>query len=94
MTRNLAELYRGKVSGLQKALNAAATRAEAAEALRRLIDEIRLVPGDGALQIELKGDLAAILALTSEHPRAGVASGVQTTPVAGQDLFKNVPTRP
>jgi site-specific DNA recombinase len=78
----LAELYRQKVADLHEALNAKETRAEAAEALRQLIDEIRLVPEDGSLQIELKGDLAAILALSSEHPRAA-AAGVQVTLVAG-----------
>ena len=37
----LADLYRYKVERLQDSLNAEATRAEAAEALRALIDEIR-----------------------------------------------------
>ena len=41
-----------------------------------------LVLEDGSLQIELKGDLAAILALKSKHPRGGT-SGVQVTLVAG-----------
>ena len=78
----LAELYRQKIADLHVALNAEETRAEAAEALRQLIEEIRLVPEESTLQIELRGDLAAILRLTSEHPRA-VAAGVQVTLVAG-----------
>jgi len=46
------------------ALNDPALREEAAEVLRGLIDEIRLAPaGDGGLQIELFGELAAIMAL-------------------------------
>ena len=40
-------------------------RAEAAEALRSIFDEIRLVPHEGALAIDLCGELGAILALTN-----------------------------
>ena len=48
---------------LEEALNAPETRPEATETLRALIDEIRLTPKDGSLQIELFGELGAILAL-------------------------------
>jgi DNA invertase Pin-like site-specific DNA recombinase len=54
----LADIYRDKVENLNKALNEETTRAGAAEALRALIDEIRLVPENGRLEIELAGDLA------------------------------------
>jgi hypothetical protein len=37
------------------------TRIEAAEAIRGLIEAIVLTPGQGVLQIELKGNLAAML---------------------------------
>jgi hypothetical protein len=37
------------------------TRTEASEALRGLIDAIVLTPDHGELQIELKGNLAAML---------------------------------
>jgi site-specific DNA recombinase len=61
---NVAEIYRQKVAHLEVALNDPALREEAAEVLRGLIDEIRLAPaGDGGLQIELFGELAAIMAL-------------------------------
>jgi site-specific DNA recombinase len=85
---SLAEAYRRKVANLQEALNQPETRPEAAEALRGLIEAIRLVPEDGQLQIELSGDLAAILDLCAgkklemKHPRQGMA-GVQETLVAG-----------
>jgi hypothetical protein len=37
-----------------------------------MIQTIRLIPEDGALAIELVGELAGILALTNEkNPRAG-----------------------
>ncbi len=79
---NLAEVYRKKVANLADALNEENTPAEAAEAIRGLIDDIRLVPKDGDLKIELYGELAALIALANEHPR-GKTSGVQGTLVAG-----------
>ena len=64
-------------------------RSEATAALRGLIEEIRLVPANGKLRIELFGEFAALIALASgddfriKHPRAGEAAGVQVTLVAG-----------
>ena len=80
---NLAELYRQKVANLREALNQRETRSEAALLIRELVQEIRLHPIDGALQIELVGDLARILSLASKNPRRGDATGVQLTLVAG-----------
>jgi site-specific DNA recombinase len=42
--RNVAALYREKIARLREALNAEGTRTEAAEMIRGLIEEIRLVP--------------------------------------------------
>ena len=87
---NLAELYRCKVAALADALNAETMRSEATAAMRGLIEEIRLVPADGKLGIELFGELAALIALASgdgsriKHPRASAAAGVQVTLVAGR----------
>ena len=53
----LADLYRHKVDDLHDALNQEDTRTEASEAIRALIDEIRLIPEDGELKIELFGEL-------------------------------------
>jgi hypothetical protein len=79
---NLAELYRQKVMNLAKALNEEDTRLEAAECLRELIEEIRLVPKNGQLQVDLYGELAALLNLANKHPRSK-ETGVQITLVAG-----------
>ena len=57
----MAELYRQKVTTLAQALEHPETRTEASEALRGLIDAIVLTPNQGELQIELKGNLAAML---------------------------------
>ena len=82
----LADIYGDKVERLRESLNVEATRGEAAEALRSLIEEIRLVPEDGHLEIELAGDLAGILALTagSKKPVTGDRDGLQVTLVAGR----------
>ena len=79
---NLAELYRQKVTNLAEALNDEHTRLEAAECIRELIEEIRLVPANGKLRVELYGELAALLNLANGHPRTK-GTGVQITLVAG-----------
>ena len=78
----LADLYRRKVDELHDALNREDTRTEATEAIRALIDEIRLVPKDGELKIELFGELAALIGLANKNPRSG-DQGLQVTLVAG-----------
>ena len=79
---NLAELYRQKVINLAEALNDEHSRLEAAECIRELIEEIRLVPENGKLRVELYGELAALINLANEHPRSK-ETGVQITLVAG-----------
>ena len=79
---NLAQLYRDKVDRLTEALNEDGSRTEAAEAIRALIEEVRLVPDAGSLKIELYGELAALINLANEHPRSK-DTGVQVTMVAG-----------
>ncbi|HTZ86870.1 MAG TPA: recombinase family protein, partial [Solirubrobacteraceae bacterium] len=78
----LADVYREQVARLEEELDRDDVRATSAQALRALIDTIRLVPEQGQLEIELDGDLAAILELASKHPRRG-AAGVPVTLVAG-----------
>ena len=82
----LADVYRDKVANLVEALNAQDTVADAAEAIRGLIDAVRLVPEEGELKIEIYGELAALITLGQEHKRKhprGDTSGVQITLVAG-----------
>ena len=56
----LADLYREKVAHLPEELNRTEVRSEAAEAIRGLIRELRLILGNDRLEIELVGDLPAI----------------------------------
>jgi site-specific DNA recombinase len=79
---NIAEIYRQKIVRLGEALNDQQTREQAAECIRQLIEEIRLVPENDKLRIHLFGELASLINLTSEHPRSG-ETGVQVTLVAG-----------
>jgi site-specific DNA recombinase len=70
---------------LQEELDREELRAEAAEILRSLISEARLVQEGGKLEVELAGDLAGILALTSgsKKPVTMGRDGLQVTLVAG-----------
>ena len=47
------------------------TRDEAFELIRSLIDEIRLIPEDGHLRVELRGELASVLALAANGKKPG-----------------------
>ena len=80
---NLAETYRKKVENLTEALNADETRQEAGEIIRGLIDEIRLVPDGDELRIHLKGELAKMLAISTNQKPGTRGSGLKTTLVAG-----------
>ena len=82
LSLTVAQIYHDKVARLTDALNEESNRAEAAEAIRALIEGVRLVPGDGNLRIELFGELAALINLTNELPRSR-ETGVQVTLVAG-----------
>ena len=68
----MAEIYRLKVAGLKVALNDDSIKAEAGEVLRSLIDRVVLTPAIDApdgIEAQLHGDLAAILALSSDGGR-------------------------
>jgi site-specific DNA recombinase len=69
----LATIYRETVEKLEASLRQPDTGREAFELIRGLIDVIILMPVDGKLKIELRGDLAGILAM-SEAGKAGAFS--------------------
>jgi site-specific DNA recombinase len=66
----MAGLSRQKVTALAEALEHPETRTEASEALRGLIDAIVLTPDQGELQIELRGNLAAMLGAAQNAKRS------------------------
>ncbi len=67
---SMADLYRTKVEDLAAALQREDTRLEASEMLRGLIEAIVLTPQDGQLRIELRGNLAAMLAAAQQTKRS------------------------
>jgi DNA invertase Pin-like site-specific DNA recombinase len=60
---HLATIYRARVDALDALFRDPDQGRAAFDLLRGLIDEVRIVPEDEAYQIELKGELAGILAL-------------------------------
>jgi DNA invertase Pin-like site-specific DNA recombinase len=91
---NLAEVYRQKVEALQQAL-ASDDAAQARELLRGLVDAIVLVPEDGALRVEVRGALAAILAISGAAHSKGPgisaeALSLQIKMVAGKRIHREL----
>ena len=88
MHPNLPEQYQRRIQALQDALNREESRRKAATILRSLIDKIVLIPGEGRgkLDIELHGDIAALLHLlqqkgdTSSHVMKWLVAGVGFEP--------------
>ncbi|WP_420420477.1 recombinase family protein [Pacificispira sp.] len=82
----IAADYKRRIENLADALNDASLREEAAQAIRSVIDEVRLTPKGGQLEIELVGEYGALLDLAQcrkeKNPRDDVR-GLQTTLVAG-----------
>ena len=68
----MARIYRTKVTELAKALQEPDSRSEATERLRGLVDAIVLTPDQACetLQIELRGNLAAMLGATVQTKRS------------------------
>jgi DNA invertase Pin-like site-specific DNA recombinase len=83
----MARIYRAKVTELATALQEPDSRPEATEALRGLVDAIVLTPDQAgeALQIELRGNLAAMLGATVQTKRSSGSDdlSLQVSLVAG-----------
>jgi site-specific DNA recombinase len=66
----LARVYRNAVEELERLIRHPDTREQAFGLIRGLIDAVVLTPTPGKLEIELRGDLASILALTEVGKRS------------------------
>lgn len=77
----LANVYRKTVAELQTIIHNPETSREAFGLIRGLIDAVILTPVNGELEIELRGDLASILALS----KTGGNKAFFTTEKALQD---------
>ncbi len=74
---NLAEVYRQTIASLIEVLGRD-DHAEARDAVRSLIDCITLVPEDGGLRVEIKGELASILSLSAAGRTAASTRSADT----------------
>ncbi len=62
---NMADIYRGHVARLHEALENSGDDREAFDAIRSLIQQVVVTPGNGKPTIDLHGQIAAILNLTA-----------------------------
>ena len=67
-------IFRERVTGLYEAPQQEGARAEAADVIRSLVSEIVLTPSAGELLVDLRGDLAGILAIASSGTQKGPRS--------------------
>ena len=72
---SLAKIYRDKVERLTEAMRDPVQGREVFDIVRGLIEQVRIVPNDGELSIELLGDLAGILAVTERAKDGGATPG-------------------
>ena len=82
----MAKFYRVQVGELYEALQeeAETNRLKAGEVLRSLVKEIILTPENGELQIDVRGDLAGILAVSLKSKTPATRAGeLQVEMVAG-----------
>src|SRR5262249_24456705 len=73
---NLAEIYRRKVADLHAALAERETQTEALEILRGLIERVVLHPVETGFEIELVGEIAAMIDLRAQATAAGPTGSV------------------
>ena len=83
---NLASIYRARIENLETALHDPHHGREAFEAVRGLVEEVRIIPADGEITIELRGELAGILAVAEtakKGPNSHQDKALQIKLVAG-----------
>ncbi len=77
---NLAELYRQKVANLRAALANPATRTEALESLRGLVEKVTVKAQGEGFTIELVGEIARMVAMAAEAKNTKAASKEAAVP--------------
>jgi site-specific DNA recombinase len=74
---NLAALYRQKAAALQDLLESDATRTEAVEIIRSLVDRVIFRPTpEGGIEVELVGDIAGMVHLAQNSENSPVSGAV------------------
>jgi hypothetical protein len=64
---HMADVWRAEIIELRDALTEDRCDPEARQAVRNMVEEIRLTPRDGVLAVDVKGNLAAMLAAASPN---------------------------
>ncbi|GFE64920.1 resolvase [Litoreibacter roseus] len=82
---NLGQVYRTKIKQLTDGLSDPALRQRAIEAIQDLIDHIKVTPTNTGFDVELHGELGAIMEMADENERrpAGTSAGRSLSVVAG-----------
>ena len=89
----MAEFYRRKVEGLHEAITDPATRTEAVEILRGLVDTIALTPIEDGFEIEFVGEIAKMIALPDKSGSADIgdyASSVKVVAAARYQRYLHI----
>ena len=74
---NLADLYQRKVATLQDLLESDATRTEAVEIIRSLVDQVIFRPTpEAGLEVELVGDIAGMVHLAQNSENSPFSGAV------------------
>ncbi len=92
---NLAEIYRAKIENLSVLLVDPRHKAEAFDIIRGLIDQVQLVPENGELRIDLRGELAGILNLcdSKKKPASSYEERAEQIKVVAGAGFVQDPTK-
>ena len=82
---NIGHVYRAKIRQLTDGLSDPAIRLKAIEAIQSLIDHIKVTPTNTGFDVELHGELRAIMEMVDQNDRrpAVEAAGRSLSVVAG-----------
>jgi site-specific DNA recombinase len=83
--QNIGQVYRAKIRQLTDGLDDPTIRLKAIEAIQSLIDHIKVTPTNAGFDVELHGELGAIMEMVdTKHERPAVeAAGRSLSVVAG-----------
>lgn len=87
---NIGQVYRTKIRQLTDGLNDPAIRLKAIDAIQSLIDHIKVTPTNLDFDVELHGQLGAIMEMVSQKERspAACATGRSSSVVAGVRQYR------
>ena len=92
---NIGQVYRAKIRQLTDGLSDPAIRLKAIEAIQNLIDHIKVTPTNTGFDVELHGELGAIMEVVGQNDRrpAAETAGRSLSVVAGGRSNLNLQTK-